>query len=175
MKMIFSTRRYHWIALCLLLISSSLHSQVIDYQHLSLQQALELGLKNNKNILISHLKQTMSETKEKDLKMEKLPDIEFHTSYTQVSNLFQHENGVFGKATKYDVINGMYDFTLSASIPVYMGGRIKNTEKKASISTEISTLQTHLDERVLKMQIITAFLQIHHLKEKQDLINEKMK
>ncbi|ASK29517.1 hypothetical protein CEY12_05080 [Chryseobacterium sp. T16E-39] len=148
---------------------------MIDYQHLSLQQALELGLKNNKNILISHLKQTMSETKEKDLKMEKLPDIEFHTSYTQVSNLFQHENGVFGKATKYDVINGMYDFTLSASIPVYMGGRIKNTEKKASISTEISTLQTHLDERVLKMQIITAFLQIHHLKEQQDLINEKMK
>ncbi|MFP3836269.1 TolC family protein, partial [Chryseobacterium sp. SIMBA_028] len=77
--------------------------------------------------------------------MEKLPDIEFHTSYNQVTNLFQHENGVFGKATKYDVINGMYDFTLSASIPVYMGGRIKNTEKKAAIDTEISTLKTHLD------------------------------
>lgn len=175
MKMIFSTRRYHWIALCLFLISSFLHSQVIDYQHLSLQQAVELGLKNNKNVLISHLKKTMSETREKDLKMEKLPDIEFHTSYTQVSNLFQHENGVFGKATKYDVINGMYDFTLSASIPVYMGGKIKNNEKKATIDTEISTLKTHLDERELKMEIITAFLQIHHLKEQQDLINEKMK
>lgn len=175
MKMIFSISKYHWIALCLLLISNFLHSQVIDYQHLSLQQAVELGLKNNKNILISHLKQTMSETKEKDLKMEKLPDIEFHTSYTQVSNLFQHENGIFGKATKYDVINGMYDFTLSASIPVYMGGRIKNTEKKASVNTEISNLKTHLDERELKMEIITAFLQIHHLKEQQDLINEKMK
>jgi hypothetical protein len=39
----------------------------------------------------------MSETKEKDLKMEKLPDIEFHTSYNQVTNLFQHQNGVFKK------------------------------------------------------------------------------
>ncbi|MFP3590965.1 TolC family protein [Chryseobacterium sp. SIMBA_038] len=148
---------------------------MIDYQSLSLQQAVELGLKNNKNIKISHLKQQMSETKEKDLKMEKLPDIEFHTSYTQVSNLFQHENGIFGKATKYDVINGMYDFTLSASIPVYMGGKIKNTEKKASIDTEISSLKTHLDERQLTMEIITAFLQIHHLKEQQSLINDKMK
>ncbi|AZA55074.1 TolC family protein [Chryseobacterium sp. G0201] len=148
---------------------------MIDYQSLSLQQAVELGLKNNKNIKISHLKQQMSETKEKDLKMEKLPDIEFHTSYTQVSNLFQHENGVFGKATKYDVINGMYDFTLSASIPLYMGGKIKNTEKKASIDTEISSLKTHLDERQLTMEIITAFLQIHHLKEQQSLINDKMK
>lgn len=175
MKMIFNGCKYQCIALCLLLISNLLQSQVIDYEHLSLQQAVELGLKNNKNILISHLKQTMSETKEKDLKMEKLPDIEFHTSYTQVSNLFQHENGVFGKATKYDIINGMYDFTLSASIPVYMGGKIKNTEKKASIDTEISSLKTHLDERQLTMEIITAFLQIHHLKEQQSLINDKMK
>ncbi|RQO40778.1 TolC family protein [Chryseobacterium sp. KBW03] len=148
---------------------------MIDYQHLGLQQAVEIGLKNNKNIQISHLKQEMSVTKEKDLKMEKLPDIEFHTSYNQVTNLFQHENGVFNKATKYDVINGMYDFTLSASIPVYMGGKIKNTEKKTAIDTEISSLKTHLDERQLTMEIITAFLQIHHLKEQQSLINDKMK
>ncbi|AYZ12306.1 TolC family protein [Chryseobacterium arthrosphaerae] len=146
-----------------------------DYRHLSLEQAIEIGLKNNKNIQISHLKQEMSVTKEKDLKMEKLPDIEFHTSYTQVTNLYQHQDGVFNKATKYDAINGMYDFTLSASIPLYMGGKIRNTEKKAAIDTEISALKTHLDERQLKMEIITAFLQIHHLKEQQNLINDKMK
>ncbi len=174
MNIILNACRYMCIALCLLL-SSFLHSQMIDYQHLGLKQAIEIGLKNNKNIQISHLKQEISVTKEKDLKMEKLPDIEFHTSYNQVTNLFQHQNGVFNKATKYDVINGMYDFTLSASIPVYMGGKIKNTEKKAAIDTEISALKTHLDERQLKMTIITAFLQIHHLKEQQSLINDKMK
>ena len=156
MNIILNACRYMCIALCLLL-SSFLHSQMIDYQHLGLQQAVEIGLKNNKNIQISHLKQEMSVTKEKDLKMEKLPDIEFHTSYNQVTNLFQHQNGVFNKATKYDVINGMYDFTLSASIPVYMGGKIKNTERKAAIDTEISALKTHLDERQLKMTIITLF------------------
>lgn len=172
--MIFNACRYQCIALCLLL-SNLFHSQMIDYQHLGLQQAIEIGLKNNKKIQISHLKQEMSVTKEKDLRMEKLPDIEFHTSYTQVTNLYQHQDGVFNKATKYDAINGMYDFTLSASIPVYMGGKIRNTEKKAAIDTQISALRTHLDERQLKMEIITAFLQIHHLKEQQSLINDKMK
>ncbi len=172
--MILNACRYQCIALCLVL-SSFFHAQMTDYQHLSLEQAIEIGLKNNKNIQISHLKQEMSATKEKDLKMEKLPDIEFHTSYTQVTNLYQHQDGVFNKATKYDAINGMYDFTLSASIPLYMGGKISNTEKKAAIDTEISALKTHLDERQLKMEIITAFLQIHHLKEQQNLINDKMK
>ncbi|MCL8538250.1 TolC family protein [Chryseobacterium gallinarum] len=148
---------------------------MIDYHNLGLQQAIEIGLKNNKNIRISHLKQEMSVTKEKDLAMERLPDIEFHTSYNQVTNLFQYQDGVFNTPAKYDVINGMYDFTLSASIPVYMGGKIKNTEKKAAIDTEISALKTHRDERQLTMEIITAFLQIHHLKEQQNLINDKMK
>ncbi|WP_343680896.1 TolC family protein [Chryseobacterium arthrosphaerae] len=174
MNMILNACRYQCIALCLVL-SSFFHAQMTDYRHLSLEQAIEIGLKNNKNIQISHLKQEMSATKEKDLKMEKLPDIEFHTSYTQVTNLYQHQDGVFNKATKYDAINGMYDFTLSASIPLYMGGKIRNTEKKAAIDTEISVLKTHLDERQLKMEIITAFLQIHHLKEQQNLINDKMK
>ncbi|WP_419870688.1 TolC family protein [Chryseobacterium sp. CT-SW4] len=175
MKMIFHACKYQCIALCLFLISFTAQSQMIDYQNLSLQQAIELGLKNNKNIQISHLKRSMSETREKDLKMEKLPDLEFHTSYTQLTNLNQYENGVFNQSTKYDVINGMYDFTLSASIPVYMGGKIKNTEKKAAIDSEISELNTHRDERQLKMEIITAYLQIHHLKEQQHLINQKMK
>lgn len=173
--MIFNACRYQCIALCLLLTSSFLHSQMIDYRNLSLQQAIDIGLQHNKNIQISHLKKEMAVTREKDLAMEKLPDIEFHTSYNQVTNLFQHQNGFFNKATKYDVINGMYDFTLSASIPVYMGGKIRNTEKKASIDTEISALKTHQDERQLKMEIITAFLQIHHLKEQQSLIDDKMK
>ncbi|QIY89780.1 TolC family protein [Chryseobacterium gallinarum] len=148
---------------------------MIDYHNLGLQQAIEIGLKNNKNIRISRLKQEMSVTKEKDLAMERLPDIEFHTSYNQVTNLFQYQDGVFNTPAKYDVINGMYDFTLSASIPVYMGGKIKNTEKKAAIDTEISALKAHRDERQLTMEIITAFLQIHHLKEQQNLINDKMK
>jgi hypothetical protein len=95
--------------------------------------------------------------KEKDLKMEKLPDIEFHTSYNQVTNLFQHQNGVFQKATKYDVINGMYDFTLSASIPVYMGGKIKNTEKKAAIDTEISALKPIWMKDSLKWRSLPLF------------------
>ncbi len=103
-----------------------------------------------------------------------MPNIGFHTNYTQVSNLHQYQNGIFDKSTEYDAINGMYDFTLSSSIPLYLGRKLKNKEKKAKINTENSKLKTQIDERVLKMQIITAFLQIYHLKEQQSLIQQKM-
>lgn len=173
MKMIFQIRKYHVLSLVLILLSLNIKAQ--NYNQLSLKEALEIGLNNNKAVQISHLKNSISETKEKDLRMEKLPNIEFHTNYTQVSNLHQYQNGIFDKSTKYDAINGMYDFTLSASIPLYLGGKLKNNEKKAKINTENSKLKIQLDERELKMQIITAFLQIHHLKEQQSLIQQKMK
>ncbi len=173
MKMIFHFRKYQLLSLVLILLSLNIKAQ--NYNQLSLKEALEIGLNNNKAVQISHLKNSISETKEKDLKMEKLPNIEFHTNYTQVNNLHQYQNGIFDKSTKYDAINAMYDFTLSASIPIYLGGKLKNNEKKAKINTENSKLKTQLDERKLKMQIITAFLQIHHLKEQQSLIQQKIK
>lgn len=173
MKMIFHFGRYQKIILCLFLMVGSAKSQ--DYQKLSLKDAITIGLNNNKYIKISHLKQSISETKEKDLKMERLPDVNFHTSLSQVANIRQYENGLLKPSTKYDVYDQMYDFTLSASIPIYKGGKIRNTEKKAEIDTEISKLKTQLDERELKMQIITAFLQIHHLKEQKELLQDKMK
>ncbi len=175
MKMIFKYYKYQYLLLCLTFLGFFTKAQVIDYQHLNLNQAIDIGLENNKAIKISHLKHEMSLTKEKDLKLEKLPDIGFHASYMQVTELYQHQSGFFKKATEYDAINGMYDFTLSASIPIYMGGKIKNIEKKAAIDSEISELKIQVDEREMKLQIITAFLQIHHLKEQQDLIIEKMK
>lgn len=171
--MIFRFGKYQMASLCLFFVVANLKSQ--DYQQLNLRDAITIGLKNNKYIKISHLKQHISHTKAKDVKMERLPDLNFHTSLSRVADLMQYENGYAHKPTKYEIYDAMYDFTLNASIPIYKGGKIKNTEKKAEIDTEIANLQTQLDERQLKMQIITAFLQIHHLKEQQDLIKDKMK
>ena len=173
MKMIFHFGKYQKTILCLFLAITSLKSQ--DYQQLKLKDAIEIGLNNNKNIKISHLKQHISKTKEKDLKMEKLPDVNFHTSISRVADLMQYESGYNNKPTKYEIYDAMYDFTLDASIPIYKGGKIRNTEKKAEIDTEITKLKTKLDERQLKMQIITAYLQIHHLKEQEDLLKDKMR
>ena len=140
----------------------------------SLQEAIEIGMVNNKKLKISSVREEVSEIIERDLKHEKLPDINFHTGFSILSNIRQFEDGVFNTSTKYEVPRVQYDFTLSASIPIYMGGRLNHEERKAEINTEITELKTKKEARQLRMEIITGFLQVMHLRDQEELILEKM-
>ena len=111
---------------------------------------------------------------EKDLKNDKYPDVSFHTSFNKLSTLRQFENGWFNPSTNYKVPGMQYDFSLSAEIPIYLGGKIKYDEKKAALEVDINKLQTRKDERELRMEIITAYLQVLHLQDQQQLILDKM-
>ncbi len=173
--MIFKFVKYQLLTLLLMLSGLSYAQNEIDYNQLKLSKAIEIGLQNNKKLQISALKTNIAELKEKDLKNEKLPDVDFHTGFHVLSNLRQYEDGFLKPSTKYAVPRVKYDFTLSAEIPIYLGGKLKNDEKKSEIETNISKLQVRKDERELRMQIITAYLQALHLQEQQKLISDKMR
>ena len=173
--MIFKFVKYQLLTLLLMLSGLSYAQNEIDYNQLKLSKAIEIGLQNNKKLQISALKTNIAELKEKDLKNEKLPDVDFHTGFNVLSNLRQFEDGVLKPSTKYAVPRVKYDFTLSAEIPIYLGGKLKNEEKKSEIETNISKLQVRKDERELRMQVITAYLQALHLQEQQKLISDKMR
>ncbi|WP_314242794.1 TolC family protein [Empedobacter tilapiae] len=173
--MIFKFVKYQFLTLLLMLSGLSYAQNKIDYNQLKLSKAIEIGLQNNKKLQISVLKTNIAELKEKDLKNEKLPDVDFHTGFHVLSNLRQYEDGFLKPSTKYVVPRMKYDFTLSAEIPIYLGGKLKNDEKKSEIETNISKLQVRKDERELRMQIITAYLQALHLQEQQKLISDKMR
>ena len=140
----------------------------------SLNEAIEIGMNNNKLIQISSINETIAHTKEKDLKMEKLPDVDFKTGFKILGNIRQFENGFLHPATKYEVPREQYNFTLSAEIPIYLGGRLKNDEIKAEIETEISELKTKKTGKELRLQIVTGFLQVRHIEDQQELLREKM-
>ncbi|MFV0198925.1 TolC family protein [Empedobacter falsenii] len=173
--MIFKFVKYQLLTLLLMLSGLSYAQNEIDYNQLKLSKAIEIGLQNNKKLQISALKTNIAELKEKDLKNENLPDVDFHTGFHVLSNLRQYEDGFLKPSTKYAVPRVKYDFTLSAEIPIYLGDKLKNDEKKSEIETNISKLQVRKDERELRMQIITAYLQALHLQEQQKLISDKMR
>lgn len=138
------------------------------------QEAITFGLESNKNMKISVVKEKVLEIKEKDLKNEKLPDVNFHTSFKVLSNIKQFENGFLNPSTSYEVPREQYDFTLSAEIPIYLGGKLKNDEHKAEIETQISKLATKKTGRELRLQIITGYLQVLHIEDQEELLLEKM-
>ncbi len=172
--MIFNLIRYQLLTFFIMVSSTSFAQTNLDYNQLKLSEAIEIGLQNNKKLQIRSLQSNVAELNEHDLKNEKLPDVDFHTGFHVLSNINQYDDGFLKSSTKYATPRIKYDFTLKAEIPVYLGGKIKNEEKKAEIETEISKLKIKKDERELRMQIITAYLQVLHLQEQQHLISDKM-
>lgn len=163
---------------CLILFllgQSWLYSQTIDYSHLKLKEAIEIGLKENKKLKATHGQTKIAELKVKDLKNEKLPEVKFHTSFHVLGNIRQYENGFLNPSTKYEVPRLKYDFTLSAEVPIYYGGKLRYDDEKAEIEVQNSELSVRKSERELRMQIITAYLQVLHLQEQKKLISEKMR
>jgi len=79
--MIFKFVKYQLLTLLLMLSGLSYAQNEIDYNQLKLSKAIEIGLQNNKKLQISALKTNIAELKEKDLKNEKLPDVDFHTGF----------------------------------------------------------------------------------------------
>lgn len=170
--MVFNFFRYHMLycALFLSVISFAQSQNKI----FTLDEAIEIGMNNNKLIQISSINETIAQTKEKDLKMEKLPDVDFTSGFKILGNIRQFENGFLHPATKYVVPREQYNFTLSAEIPIYLGGQLKNEEKKAEIETEISELNTKKTGKELRLQIVTGFLQVRHIEDQQELLRENM-
>ena len=172
--MIFKIFKYQLLAFALMWSGFSNAQHDVDYSSLKLSKAIEIGLQNNKKLQINSIKTNLAELKEHDLKNEKLPNVNFHTGFGVRTNLRQYEEGFLKPSTKYNVPRVYYDFTLSAEIPIYMGGKLNNEEKKAEIETDISKLNVRKNERELRMQIITSYLQVLHLQEQQKLISDKM-
>lgn len=169
--MVFKRFKYQ-LLLCAVFLSLIIQAQ--EHQLYTFQEAISIGLEQNKNMKISEVREKVLEIKEKDLKNEKLPDINFHTAFKVLSNIRQFEDGIFNSATKYEVPREQYDFTLSAEIPIYLGGKLKNDEHKAEVETAISKLTTKKTGRELRLQIITGYLQVLHIEDQEELLREKM-
>ena len=173
--MIFKRIKYQ-LLMCLCIGNSWMFGQAsYDYTQLKLSDAIEIGLQNNKKLKVQNFKTNLSVLNELDLKNEKLPEIDFHTGFHVLTNLRQYDNGFLHPSTKHETPRIKYDFSLSAEIPVYLGGKLKLDEEKAAIETEIQKLKFKREEREVRMQIITSYLQVLHLQEQQKLITDKMR
>lgn len=167
----------HACQLLILLIFISLHAysqSQLEYNNLKMEDAIQLALQNNKKLKIKQTKTTASTLQEQERKMDKLPDIDFLSSFHVLSNINQYQEGWTNPSTSYEVPRIKYNFTLKAEVPLYTGGRINAEEEKAAITTQIDALSLHKEIREVKLEIITAYLNALHIEEQQALIQEKI-
>lgn len=168
-----------WVLLVFLLFSGLLLGQNPDVPavYLKLEDAIELGLKQNKKVLAKKVDKQLSKTKQEILFNEQLPEVEGHYAYNRLSRLRQYQNGGFaGGPTKYFLKRSQYELDGTAVMPLYRGGKIHREKKIARVETEMADIAIEKTEKDVKMDLISGFLDVYnlleHLKVIVDHINE---
>ena len=144
----------------------------------TLQQCIDWAKAQNLDIRQNRLSVKQQELALEDARKSRLPEIGFSSSQNVGFRPFRESSAIVSgdqittSSSKFSY-NGSYG--LSASMPLYDGGKIKNNTRLAEIETQIAQLQLEKSELSIEESITQLYVQILYCLEtiKQD--NEQIK
>ena len=157
-----------------LLLTGIMTFPVQAQQVLTLSQALNLAAEHNKTVQKSRVQQHIAEEEKKEKEEMRIPEVNFHASYARITDLTEYKSGLSGKMVTA-TIPEMADVTSSASMPIYAGGQIKYSIRKARQEQEISRLNVQKTANDVQIEVAATFLGVFKLMELQKLILENIK
>ena len=104
---------------------------------LNLEQALQIAKTNNRLILKSLTDKQIAEEGIHEQKELRLPELEFHSSYSRITNLTEFQSGFLQGKKVTKTIPEMYDVSSALRMPLYAGNKINNTIKDVKITVQV--------------------------------------
>jgi outer membrane protein len=169
--------RYHSLPTLLLLLTICSHPVPVSAQQsgkITLAQALALAMKDNKTILHARLQEDIAREDIKEKQELKLPEVDFHGSYARITDLTEFKHGLGDKAVT-QTIPVIADLTASAKMPLYTGGKIKYSIKKAEQESDVAALRLQKAINDISIEVTGTFLRVYKMMELQKLILENIK
>ncbi|MBK5721475.1 TolC family protein [Dysgonomonas sp. Marseille-P4677] len=140
---------------------------------LTLDELFERGLQNSIAIQSSVIKTQISEDKVSLAKNKQLPDISVGGLFGYVGTpIIMDKDLSFLKHS--DTPDWKQNYQLTATQPIYQGGRIKNSIEKARLEEEMARLSLQKDKSELKLWLITKYLDLFNLYKKREVFSQNI-
>jgi len=143
---------------------------------LSVEEAVQTGLKNSKTLHASLMKVKASEAKVKETGTAQLPSLKFLGSYTRLSEVdpFTVNVPAMGSLTLAPSILNNYNFKLSLAQPVFTGFKIENSIKMAELTSSATGEEYNKDKSELVLNIKNAYWQLFKAQEMKKVLDENV-
>jgi outer membrane protein len=144
---------------------------------ISLKEAVDLGLKNSKQLKISEAKIDEATAALKEAVQKKLPDANVTGSYLRLNtanidlNTKNNTNGSAGQAPK--ISQAMYGI-LNASLPLYAGGRIRYGIEASKYLVEATKLDADNNREEVIQNTVEAYVNLYKAKSSVTLVKENL-
>lgn len=161
-----------YIFLLLLATSNAMVAQE-KVRHLAVEELFELGIQNSLQIQKSVVKEQLSDDKLSIAKNKRLPDINVGGTFGYAGTpVVLNRDLSFNKRS--NVPHWKQNYLLSASQPLYEGGRIKNNIEKAKLEKEIAALSLEQDKSNLKLWLMDKYLNLFNLNKSRQVYQKNI-
>jgi outer membrane protein len=146
-----------------------------DTRPLTLKEAVELGIRNSKQLKISGARVEEASAALKEAQEKRLPDAKASGAYMWLSsanvNLKSSSSTNGGGSPK--VSQALYGI-VNASLPIYTGGRIRYGIESSRFLAEAAKLDAETDRDAVIMNTVEAYVNLYKAKAAVDLVNENL-
>ncbi len=146
-------------------------------RNLTLRESLEIGMKNSKDLKISHSKVLGSDAKITEVRSRFFPQIKFGASYTRLSNIppFEVSLPIFPAPIQISpVILNNYNLRLSLQQPIFTGLKLWSYKSAAENNNKADKLDFSKEKNEVAYKIESAFWNYYKAEEMQKLVGENM-
>lgn len=150
----------------------SVHAQT-DSMHISIQQLFDLGTENSLKLSADKLKEQMAYERTQTAHMAKLPEVEVGLRGGVLGQPVVWQNGL-NNPTYPDTPDWQQNYAIDFSQPIYQGGRIKYSIRKAGIEHETAMLQTANDRADIKLSLLEQYLSLFSLYKQCKVLNRNI-
>ncbi len=140
---------------------------------LSLNEAIELCLKNNKQLKLDQVKVEAALASTTEAKNNKLPDVAATASYLRVAK--PTISGPLDKGLSTPNINQLTFAMVTASLPVFGGFKIKNGIESAKYLEEAAKLDAESNKNAVVQNLVAAYANLYKAQAMVSLLKENLK
>ena len=163
------------LALCSLFLTNFLSAQ--DKKLLTLQEAVDLGVKNSKQLKLSKAKIDEATAAVDEAKERKLPSAGVNGSYMRILNAdlkMENKNTSGGSTAEPAKINQAIYGIMNVSLPIYSGGRIQYGIESARFLEQAAKLDAENDQNEIIQNTIEAFANLFKANTAVKLVQENL-
>jgi outer membrane protein len=173
-----SSRRMALVAAGLFLFASATHSFGQATRNITLEEAVELSLKNSKQLKLSQSNVDLAGLNIRSIRDNQLPSFSLSASYLRLNtpniNLKSSSSDTSSNGMSSVHVNQVAYGMASASIPLFSGFRYKYSLESAKYLQEASRLDAETDRQAVIQNAIAAYSNLYKAKKSVDLVAENL-
>lgn len=176
-------QKIKYLTLVLVLLASGMgYSQNIDLSNariLKLEEALQLGIQNNKQLKMATTDVAIANENLSQSKIAKAPRIGLNMGYNYIGNPKIYE-GFYEESITVDYFNNQSSGNIMGSMPIYNGGAINTKIEQQQLINNIKESVVKMTEAEVKLAIVQQYFTLEKLYRqievtKQNIINTDLR